>query len=482
MNGVQMNFNPKKIKSLHLNATGRASDLMHSVLGQRFMQKVMSILNPWLKRLPLPRHEDANVDLAGSGMDRVVTRKRSWKDFAPFVAGAFFLIIAIWILAGMGGTVYRVPADQLTISTVSRGAFEDYAAVQGAVAPFTTVYLTTAQGGSVAEVLVEDGTMVKAGQPLIRLTNPELQKQYAQSELDTARQSSDLQNTQLQLEQSRFKTQSDLLDIEYQLSSLKSDIERDKRLLAAGALARATYEKDQAKYSYQTKLHAATRATFHTASRIRTAQLETLKKTQEELKANLAAAKQSIDDLTIRAPMAGQLTALDAKNGQSKAAGAVLGQVDSLNRFKLTANVDEFYLGRVRRGQRAILTMDSANYTAEVAKIYPQVKDGTFKVDLYFTGKAPDGIHTGQTVDFKLQLGGAEQAILLPVGSFYQDTGGTWAFVLSKNGHTATKRNIRIGRRNPAYLEVLEGLKPGDQVITSAYTAFKNVDEVKIKS
>ncbi len=215
--------------------------------------------------------------------------------------------------------------------------------------------------------------------------------------------------------------------------------------------------------------------------RLRTTQLAQLGKTLVWLKDNIATAHASLDALTIRAPTAGQLTALDAKVGQSKMAGAVLGEVDSLDRFKLTAEVDEFYLGRIALGQTALFSVGDRDFRATVVKIYPQVSDGTFKVDLNFEGAVPHGITVGQAMDTKLELGGAATALMLPNGPFYQDTGGHWAFVLTPDGKYAPRRRIALGRRNPDHVEVLDGLEPGERVIVSSYQGFERVQRVELE-
>jgi HlyD family secretion protein len=424
-----------------------------------------------------------NSDLdAASGMDRVLPEKSRLKRYWPYgLAGLAVIVAAAWLMVA-SGRVYRVPMDQVTIGTVTNGAFEDFAAVRGTVAPFITNHLTTDQGGTVKQVLVEDGTLVKAGQPLIVLGNPTLQLEVAAREADTARQMSEVQNTELQLEQTRLTYQKDMLDIEYQVETLTSDLERDKRLFEAKALAFATYDKDKSRLAYQLKVRAAAQASHTVMERVRAEQIAQLKKTLTLLNTNLDAAQKSIDALTIRAPMDGQLTALDAEIGQSKPQGAVLGQVDSLDRFRLIAQVDEFYLGRVHTGQQALPTINGRDYKAVVSKVYPQVSNGTFKVDLTFAGAAPAGIHNGQAVDLKLQLGGTSKAMLLPNGPFYQDSGGAWVFVLKSGSNTAVRRNVRLGRRNPEYVEVLEGLEPGDRVIVSSYAAYQNIDRVEIQS
>lgn len=428
-----------------------------------------------------PLKADLDDDL--SMMDRALPYRSHLKRYWPYgMAGLVVVIGAAWLMLGSGGRVYRVPEDRVTVGTVTTGLFEDFAAVRGTVAPFTTHHLTTDQGGTVKQVLVEDGALVKAGQPILLLTNAKLQLEVAARESDTARQMSEVQNTELQLEQTRLTHQKELLDIEFQVDSLTADLQRDKRLMEARAIASATFEKDKSRLAYQLKVREAAQSSHIRMERIRREQLHQLKNMLVRLDTNLEAARQSIESLTTRAPVDGQLTALDAEVGQSKAAGAVLGQVDSLDRFKLTAQVDEFYLGRVRAGQQALPTINGREYKAAVSKVYPQVSNGTFKVDLAFTGAAPTGVHNGQAVDLKLELGGSSKASLVPNGPFYQDTGGNWAFVLPKSGSTAVRRNIRLGRRNPEYVEVLEGLQPGDRVIVSSYSAYQNIDRVELQS
>ncbi len=406
-------------------------------------------------------HADAS-DGAGSNMDRVIARKPAWRRFAvPVVAGTIAVAVGVWAFWGMGGgSVYRVPINQLTIATVSEGPFEDFIPVRGSVAPLTTAFLTTEQGGTVKQVLVEDGAQVKSGQPIIILSNPALQVQVAAQ--------------QLAFEQTRLMYERDLLGIEHQLSKLQGDLARDKRLLDAGAIAPSTYKTEEEEYAYNLKLRDAVIASRKVEQRVRATQITS----QGGAGTSTSVANAGVEALTIRAPMDGQLTALDAEVGQSKAQGAVLGQVNSADRFKLTAQVDEFYLGRVVLGQEALLSANDRTYKAHVAKIYPQVANGTFRADLYFDGASPSGIHVGQAMDLKIELGGASQAIIIANGPFYQDTGGNWIFVLSADGKYATKRNVRLGRRNPQAIEVVDGLKPGEKVIVSGYEAYQKMDRV----
>ncbi|HEX4104678.1 MAG TPA: efflux RND transporter periplasmic adaptor subunit [Rhizomicrobium sp.] len=405
-----------------------------------------------------------------SNMDRVVAKKPLWKRL--MIPGAVAVIAAgaaVWALSGPGGSVYRVPADQLTLGTVTKGPFEDFIAVRGAVAPLIIDYLTTAQGGTVKQVLVEDGAAVKKGEALIVLSNPAL-------ELEVAAQ-------QLTFEQTRFKYQQDILNIDHEISRLKNNLIRDKILLDGKAIAPSIYKQEQDDYDYNVKLRAATIASGDVEQKVRASQLSQGANSGNSANpANGGAvANAQVEALTIRAPMDGQLSALDAEVGQNKASGAVLGQVNSADRFKLTADVDEFYLGRVNIGQETLFTIDGENFKATVAKVYPQVTNGTFKVDFHFDGKAPTGIHVGQAVDLRVELGGASQAVMLPNGPFYQDTGGNWVFVVAPGGNYAMKRNVRLGRRNPQFVEVVDGLSPGEKVIVSGYEAYQKMDRVEFE-
>ena len=397
-----------------------------------------------------------------TAMDMPLARARPWRRYLPYaLLGMLVLGAAGWLLLQRSkGHVYRLPLNRVTIATVTAGHFDDYIAVRGTVAPFITDYLTTDQGGTVKEVLVEDGAMVKRGQQLIILSNPALQLQVAAQ--------------QITFEQTRFKYQHDLLDIEHQISQLKSNLARDKILLDGNAIAPSTYRQEQEDYAYSLKLRDATIASRDAEQRVRATQL-----IGQAADAQADIANAGVDALTVRAPMDGQLTALDSEVGQSKTQGAVLGQVNSADRFKLTALVDEFYLGHMSVGQESMFTLDGRGFRAKVAKVYPQVTNGTFKVDLHFEGDAPPDVHVGQAIDLKLELGGASQAVLVANGPFYQDTGGNWAFVVAPDGTYAERRNIRLGRRNPDYVEVVDGLKPGERIIDSGYEGFQKMDRVE---
>ena len=415
-------------------------------------------------------------------MDRSLARPPLWRRYGPHAIAAVIVIaIAITLMGKVSTHTYRIPAERLTFGTVKRATFEDFISVRATAVPYTTRYLTATQGGEVDKVLAEDGATVKAGQPLIILANAALQLQIASRDADVASQINALENTRLQLEDARFKYEHDLLDIEHQISRLKSDLARDKVLLDGNAIAPSVYKQEEEEYAYQVKLRAATIASRDAQQSVRTRELSQLQETLRRLNASIATAKASLDELTIRAPTDGLLTALNAEVGQSKPAGAVLGQVDSLDRFKMMAQIDEFYLGRVALGQGAHFALDGHDYEARVTKIYPQVANGTYRADLQFKDPAPQGIHTGQAIDIKLQLGGTTQATVLSNGPFYQDTGGRSVFVVSADGTYAVRRNTRLGRRNPDNIEVVEGLTPGERVIVSGYEQFHQYNRIEIE-
>jgi HlyD family secretion protein len=429
-----------------------------------------------------PRSPVLAVQSPSAGMDTPLARPPAWRRYIAYGIGALLLLsMIVWLLAGANRHVYRVPIDRLTLGEVTQGPFEDFIAVRSTAAPFTTHYLTADQGGTVKDVLAEDGTTVKAGQPLIILANTALQLQVASREADTASQINSLENTKLQLEETRFKYQHDLLDIEHQISKLTGDLARDKILLDGNAIAPAIYKQEEEEYSYELKLRAATTASRDAEQKVRASQLTQLQETLARLNDSITTAKASLDALTVRAPTDGHLTALNAEVGQSKVPGTVLGQVDSLERFKLTAQVDEFYLGRIVLGQGALFTSDARDYKASIAKIYPQVANGTFRIDLNFDNPSPPGIHTGQAFDIRLELGRAATAKMLPNGPFYQETGGNWVFVVAPDGRYATRRNVRLGRRNPEHVEILDGLQTGEKVIVSGYEAFQKIERVEFE-
>jgi HlyD family secretion protein len=420
-----------------------------------------------------------------SGMDRVITRQGpDWKKIVMYggPGALLILVLAYFLFAFEGGRVYRVNQDRITIGQVTAGTFDDFVPVRGRIAPLSTVYLETTEGGRVDRRLVEDGAIVKAGQPLVVLSNTALQLDVISREADVAEQMNNMRNTQLQFEVNRLTYSRDLVEINYNIVRLKRDLDRKRVLVPKGAYSQADLDAVEDQYNYYVRRRDVTLASQRAETQLRTQQMAVLQSTVQQLNASLDFAKRNLDSLTIKAPIDGRLTALDAEVGQSKERGSRLGQVDSLNAYKIAADVDEFYVARVSVGQKAIFTVDGRDYAAVVHKIYPQIRNGAFLVDFHLTGEKPQMLRVGQAVDLKLQLGSATKAIVIPNGPFYQDTGGNWIFVVNDSGSGATKRTVRLGRRNPQSIEVLEGLQPGERVVVSGYASYAQMDRVEFDS
>ena len=428
----------------------------------------------------------APSDAAGmdAGMDRRIPRNFPPLGRIAIVAGGIaVLAAAIWFLLGVeGGRVVRVEDDRLTIGAVARGTFEDFIPVRGRVAPQTTVYLETIEGGRVERALVEDGAQVKAGDLLIELSNTGLQLDAISREAQIAEQMNNLRNTELFFEQNRLQYERDLVEIEYQVKRLKREVDRKATLVKTGAISQSTYDGVHDEYEYYVKRRKVTLESRDAERKLRTAQLVQLQETVDRLQSNLGIAQRNLDALNVRAPIDGQLTALDAEVGQTKERGARLGQVDATDAYKIEADVDEFYVSRVNTDQKAQFAFGGRDQKTAIAKIYPQIRNGQFKVDFRFDGETPAGLRRGQAVDVKLELGGTTAALTIPNGAFYQDTGGNWIFVVSADGKTATRRNVRLGRRNPNQIEVLEGLEPGEKVVVSSYQSYLQMDRIDIAS
>ena len=331
-------------------------------------------------------------------------------------------------------------------------------------------------------MIVEEGAHVEAGQPLIVLSNTQLQLDVIAREAEISEQLNNLRNTELAIEQNRLKLKSDLIEIDYQITRLQRLANRYEQLEGKQFLSKTEYEDARDELEYWSNRRTVTRESQAQDEKIRLAQIEQLRNSVDQLERNLKFARANLDNLTIRAPRSGNLTSLNAELGESKSRGERLGQIDDVDRFKATALVNEFYLNRVRVGQGALLSVGGRSYDLEISKVYPEVEASQFEVDLRFIDGPPDNVRRGQTLQLRLVLGdAADDATLLPNGPFFNDTGGAWVFVLDADGTTATRREVRLGRRNPNMIEVEAGLLPGDRVVTSSYSSFIDVDRLYIE-
>jgi HlyD family secretion protein len=415
-------------------------------------------------------------------MDRKVARPRGSRiRSALFVAGALAATAAVAysVLTVSASRSLTITRDSVTTSVVKSGEFSDYVPLRGTVTPLRTVYLDAIEGGRVDAVLVEEGATIVAGQPILELSNTALQLDVISREAQVSEQVNNLRNTRLAIEQNRLSLRNELTEIDYHIKRLEKLAARRAELASAGLIARQDSEDSADELAYFRERRANTLESQKTDELMRRSQIERLESTVEQLQKNLVIARRNLEGLVVKAPIGGQLTSLDAEIGESKARGQRLGQLDDLNGFKITAPVDEFYLTRLRKDQLALFEIGGETYDLRVAKIYPEVRDGKFDIDLRFDAHAPpQGLRRGQSVQLRLALGDATEALLLSNGGFFQDTGGTWAFVL--DGAVATRRDVKLGRRNPELIEVLAGLQPGDEVITSEYSAFLDMDRLVV--
>ncbi len=423
----------------------------------------------------------------GVGMDRKLEKPRFSPKRIALGAGVLLFggLCGYALLADFGVRKLNVQRDRLTISTVEFGPFQEYIPVRGTILPLRTVYLDALERGQVEQVFAEEGASVAAGDPLLRLANPDLELNVLQQEAELERSREELRNGRLTMQQERLRARKALLEIEYQLAINKRNFERYENLSAkdlTAILSRQEYERLRDEYQYSVRRMALTQQTQTQDSLLAASKVVQLVSAVERMERNLQIVRGRLDNLTVRAPVSGQLTMLAAEVGESKGTGVRLGQIDRIDGFKVRAVIDEHYIDRVGRGQRGQFNSGDAPYRLVIHKIYPEVKEGRFAVDLVFEGRAPEGIRRGQTLHIRLELGDLAETVQVARGGFYQATGGHWAYVLDAAGERATRRSIALGRQNPRVYEVLEGLEPGEQVITSSYeTLGENLDVLVLR-
>ena len=422
-----------------------------------------------------------NGAVSGGAMDRVIERKRIDKRIL-IGAGAgvvLLLILLFWLFAPRAGS-QTVNPTRMTISSVEQGIFEDFLPLRARVAPLVTVYLDAVEGGRVEALAVEDGATVTKGQLLAILSNADLQLSTLARQTEVEQQLNNMRSQELALQQTRSANRRDLNQAETDLSKAQRLYDLQKPLADKGFVAAKQFNDTKDDLAYQKKRLAILQRSISEDEGLQSSQLSQLRASAASLNQSLSIARSSLSQLHLRAPVSGQLSGFSIQLGQSLQQGERLGQIDSAGRNKLEADVDEFYLGRVTNGQTAAIEVDGKAYGLKVAKIYPQVRNGQFRIDLVFDGPEPPSIQRGQTMSTKLTLGDSSRAVMIPNGAFFNDTGGNWVFVVDGNG--ATRRPVRLGRRNNDFIEVLEGLKPGERVITSTYSGLVDKDHLSFDS
>jgi len=437
---------------------------------------------------PIPEHLSHGDDavsstdagaVSGAGMDRKVVLNTHWSK--KWMAPAIVAILVVWgvyaIATKPSGKALSVDSTRLIVSSVTTGTFEDFIPIRGRVKPAKTVFLDAIEGGRVERILVEDGTSLAAGELIVELSNASLQLNVLGNEARVAEQLNNIRTIELNLEQNRLSHKSNLVDINYQIKLLTRQLSREQALVKTGAITKSQVDDTQDTLNWYKSRLALTLESQASDSRMQQEQLIFLKETGTRLESNLKLSRQNLENMNVKAPVSGKLSGFNVEVGQSIGRGERLGQIDTPNDFKVSAFIDEFYLGRIDIGQQA----SYADFQLVVAKIYPQVQNGQFEVDFKFVGEQPKDIRRGQTLQTRLTLGDASQALLIPNGAFYQDTGGSWIFVVTQSGEEAVRRNIRLGRRNNQFIEVIEGLNEGEQVITSPYSSYQDMQRLKLK-
>jgi HlyD family secretion protein len=427
--------------------------------------------------------QSPGVGLSGAGMDRKVTRKMPLQHKLGIGAAGFgILLFAWWFIDTIaGGRSLSVNSQRVIVSEATTGTFEDFVPLRGRLVPKSTVYLDAIEGGRVDKILVEDGALVEAGEPIVVLSNTNLQLEVLGRDAAVTEQLNNMRTIELQLEQNRLSHRKNLVEIDYQIKRLKRSIERQKEMAAKNLVSQSTIDELEDELEYYTNNRDVTLDSQDTDARMQEQQLRQLRASGEQLEASLQLARSNLDDLNVKAPVAGKLSGFNIEVGQSIERGGRLGQIDDPDSYKLNVRIDEFYLGRVDLQQRATAEHEGRDLQLQISKIYPQVNDGQFEVDMVFDNE-PIGLRRGQTLQLRLTLGDNTDAILIPNGTFYQETGGNWIFVVSPDGTEAVKRSVRLGRRNTNFIEVLDGLEPGEQVITSPYTGFDGMERLNLGS
>ena len=414
-------------------------------------------------------------------MDRII-KKRTWtvKRFLLMGGGLVLSFFIVWSYSSMGKNRGNIQMDRITIAEVSRDKFQEFIPVNGIVFPVTTIYLDITEGGRVEEKYAEDGSILRKGDPILKLSNTDL-------ELNLVNQQTSVYNLLTQMQISRNAAQQNTIgklnqmaDVENAWKESDRVYQLNKQLYEQKAIGFQEFQQSKINYEYQVKRKKLTEQIIKQDSVSTKQESEQSKQSYDRTQDALRVMKKKVEDLIVRAPVDGQLTSLDAEFGQNKNKGERIGQVDVLSGFKVRAEVDEHYISRIFTGLTGEFMLGDKTYRLKIKKVFNQIVSGKFTVDMEFSGVAPTGIRRGQTLQVRLALGDETQAVLLPKGGFYQQTGGNWIFKLSEDGKTAFKTDIQLGRQNPDYYEVIQGLKPGDKVITSSYDNYLDKQELNL--
>jgi len=417
----------------------------------------------------------------------VKTTNKKYQGKYLFAALSTCLFIGVFAVTQSNATLatswknYNVATDNLVISTIKQAEFAEYLPLRGVVEPEKTIFIDAIDGGRVEEVFIQEGALVKQGQAILKLSNTNLQLNVLAREAEVSEQINNMRNTRLALEQNQLSLKRDVIELDFSVLRLQKQFTRNQALMKKKLISQQAFEAIKDELDFQRKYREIVQQSQQKEALLQSQQLEQLAQSIKTLESNLAISRGSLDKLIIRAPSSGQLTFLDAQVGESKSNGQRLGQVDLIEQYKVTAQVDEFYVSRVAKGQTASFELNQQTYQIDVAKVYPGIDNGTFKVDFSISDKViAQKLRLGQSVQLKFNLSSTESKLQIANGGFMQNTAGSWVFVVDKNGAQASKRNIRLGRKNPQSIEVLSGLTKGERVITSSYASFSDADKLSL--
>lgn len=415
-------------------------------------------------------------------MDRQIEKKSFFRRYAWYIAAAAALAaLLVWIVLGTTASTMTIDATDITISDVTRGKFDDYVRLNGQVLPIQVVQISPEEGGIVREKVVEEGTRVRKGDVILRLSNSNLDLQILNAEAELAEKQNLLRNTQVAMQQDRLNNRTEQATLDTDCDRKRRAYEQNARLYKERLISKEVYLQSREDYKLARRKQSLISQRLKQDSLYRHVQMAQMEDNLDNMRKNVLLVRDRKNKLEVRSAIDGELGLLDVELGQNIAAGQNIGQINDLSDFKVQAQIDEHYIDRVRPGLSASFSRDGKTYRLRVRKVYPEVRNGTFRTDFVFVGERPAQMRSGQTFYVELALGKSQQATLIPRGTFFQTTGGNWIFVLDKSGRKAYRRNISIARQNPQYYEVTDGLEPGERVITSGYEAFKDNEVLVIK-
>ena len=415
-------------------------------------------------------------------MDRQIEKKSFLRRYAWYIAAAAALAaLLVWIVLGTTANTMTVDASDITVSDVTRGKFDDYVRLNGQVLPIQVVQISPEEGGIVREKVVEEGTRVRKGDVILRLSNSNLDLQILNAEAELAEKQNLLRNTQVAMQQDRLNNRTEQATLDTDCDRKRRAYEQNARLYKERLISKEVYLQSREDYKLARRKQSLISQRLKQDSLYRHVQMAQMEDNLDNMRKNVLLVRERKNKLEVRSAIDGELGLLDVELGQNIVAGQNIGQINDLSDFKVQAQIDEHYIDRVRPGLSASFSRDGKTYRLRVRKVYPEVRNGTFRTDFVFVGERPEQMRSGQTYYVELALGKSQQATLIPRGTFFQTTGGNWIFVLDKSGRKAYRRNISIARQNPQYYEVTDGLEPGERVITSGYEAFKDNEVLVIK-